>query len=451
MANKFVWSGAGGANDGSKWEDAYTTLMKDWGAEADFTPGTDFVYVRSTHDETGDAADLMITGTTAEGTNDPVRVLCVTGNDTGTDPGTLTTGATVNTNDTYDIRIDEKIYIYGVNFLSGELFFIGSSNADHYIKLESCRLELTSATSGDKIYLGNSSASYAKLIELVDTDFDFGDAGQQIVGNGGFIIINGGSLLSNQTSLINVGSGFGANFTVKNFDLSILTGNLLTGAASMYMQCHNVFSRCILNASATLVSGTLDIPGIIFDFHHCQSGTDSDPAYQMKRYICQGTVEADAARYRTGGASDGERTNPYSWSMDTSAGSNAIELYEPLESPPIAGWTDGDGSTAHTYRIYVASGFTVQDDEVWFDLIGPNDIAEDSLGVRKTTRPDPMATPANLTTDSGSTWNGADVSLKQYMDITYTPDKPGPITARIYLAKGNKRISVDPKIYIDPS
>jgi hypothetical protein len=84
------------------------------------------------------------------------------------------------------------------------------------------------------------------------------------------------------------------------------------------------------------------------------------------------------------------------------------------------------------------------------DLIGPNDAATDSLGVRQTTRPDPMATPANLTTDASSTWNGADVTTKQQIDVVYTPDKPGPITARVYVATPSERVRIDPKIYIDP-
>ena len=136
--------------------------------------------------------------------------------------------------------------------------------------------------------------------------------------------------------------------------------------------------------------------------------------------------------------------------MDTTDASNVIELYEALEAFPIAGWTDGDGSTAHTYRIYIASGGTLQDDEIWFDFTGPNDAATDSLGLRKTTRLAPLGTPSNIATDGVSTWNGTDVGTLQQLDVTYTPDKPGPITARIYLAKPTERVSVDPKIYIDP-
>jgi hypothetical protein len=42
------------------------------------------------------------------------------------------------------------------------------------------------------------------------------------------------------------------------------------------------------------------------------------------------------------------------------------------------------------------------------------------------------------------------VGTLQQIDISYTPDKPGPIEARVYMAVGSERISVDPKIYIDP-
>jgi hypothetical protein len=449
MADKFVWSGATGADDGSKWEDAYVSLGRDWGAEAGFTAGTDFVYVRSSHNETASSADFTVTGNTAEGTEDIVRILSVAGNDTGTTPGALTTGATVNSNDTYDINIDEKIYIYGANFLSGEHLYVAGANTDHDVRLEKCRLELTSGNANN-INVSHGSVVKAIQVLLKDTTIDFNNTSHTMFFYLGRIDIDGGSVLFAVSNFITGAISYQGIKTIKNFDLSILTGNLVNVAGADSELLFN-FERCVLNSSATKVSGTINIPGQQINFHHCQSGTDSDPAYQMAQYTYQGTTEVDTARYRTDGASDDERTNPYSWSMDTSTGSNVIELYEPLESPPITGWTDGDASTAHTYRFYVASGATLQDDECWVDLIGPNDAATNSMGVRQTTRPDPLATPANLTTDSSSTWTGADVGTKQQIDITYTPDKPGPITARIYVAKPSERVSIDPKIYIDPS
>jgi hypothetical protein len=136
--------------------------------------------------------------------------------------------------------------------------------------------------------------------------------------------------------------------------------------------------------------------------------------------------------------------------MDTTVGSVRDYPGQALESPPITAWTDGDASTAHTYRVYFASDVTIQDDELWMELEGPNDAATDSKSVFQTTRVAPRGTAANYTSDAGSSWTGSGVGTKQYMDVTYTPDKPGPVTVRLYMAKPSDNIYVDPKIVIDP-
>jgi hypothetical protein len=308
MADKFVWSGASGGDTGANWENAYSTLMKDWGAEAGFTPGTDFVYVRSTHSESSGSA-LTLRGTTAEGTYDQARVLCVTGNDTGTDPGSLTTGASVTTTGAVNLGMREKIYIYGVDFICNAYLAVAGSANDHDVILESCRLELTSG--GSEIDVGVGGTAYGSKVTFINTDIDFASSDQYLALFHCQFRMCGGSILYNVTKLI-FPQYSQASF--ENLDLSILTGNLLS--ASDFTTAINLsFQRCKLNASATLLNGSVDVPGAEASFHHCQSGTDSDPAYQMKRYTYQGTVETDTARYRDNGASDGERTNPYSWSL----------------------------------------------------------------------------------------------------------------------------------------
>jgi hypothetical protein len=136
--------------------------------------------------------------------------------------------------------------------------------------------------------------------------------------------------------------------------------------------------------------------------------------------------------------------------MDTTAGSVRGYPGHALESPPITAWTDGDASTAHTYRIAIASDATIQDDELWIELEGPNDAATDSKAVFQTSRVAPLGTAANLPTDSGSTWTGTGVGTKQYAQVSYTPDKPGPVTVRVFMAKASDNIYVDAKIQIDP-
>lgn len=446
MADVFVWSGAGGGNDGSQWEDAYVSLMRDFGAEGGFTPGTDFVYVRSVHDE-DIAGGIVLTGSTAEGTGDPVRVLSVVGDTTGTTPGALATGATVRTNGDFDIALVEKLYVYGVSFFSDNNIGLGTNAADHWIVLESCRLELVTASGADTIVIGAAS-TVGVDIKLLDTDIDFAHADQGFNINQVHLLWDSGTLDLNVANLFEDISGMSSIVTVRNVDLSICAG-VLVNSSSTNVSGIVRFERCLLHASAT-IDETIDVPGHRVETFLCQSGTDADPAYQMRVRTYQGATEVDTARYRTGGATDGLRTNPYSWGMDSSLASNVIELYEPLESMVIDAWSPGDASTAHVYRIYFASGATLQDDEIWFDLVGPNSAATDSLGVRNTTRVAPLGTPANHTTDSASTWTGADVGTLQYMEISYTPDKPGPVTARIYLAKPSERVSVDPVIYIDP-
>ena len=177
MANDFVWAGAGGDNSGDSWLNARPSLMIDWGAEAGFTEATDIVYVRDSHVEST-AGTLTMTGSAGEGTIAPVRAICVVGNDTGTTPGNLSTGASVTASGTNDIIIDEKVYIYGVNFFAGNDLFVGSASVDHDITMEVCRLELTGTSGGDNIYFSGAFGSVGARITMIDCTFDFNEDAQ---------------------------------------------------------------------------------------------------------------------------------------------------------------------------------------------------------------------------------------------------------------------------------
>ncbi len=449
MTDYFVWAGASGNDSGDSWANAAPSLMIDWGAT--ITPGTDQVYVRSTHVEST-AGALTLLGSTAEGTTAPVDIRCVVGADTGTVPGNLAKGATVDTTSSGDMFIDENVYIYGVDFTANDDLFIGSAT-DANITFEDCVLS-SGVNNGDDVIIGREGA-FGSWVTFLNTDISAGsDAGGTVSFNGGNFTWLGGTLTTNHTNFFDMPRTGRAY--VQNVDFSVLTGALVGGASNS--GGHIIFRRCLLGTGATIISGTIDVPGLIVESFHCQIGTDTDPAFQMETHTDRGSVTHSTDRYRTGGASDGERTNPISWKMTTDVGSKRSYPGHALESPAIAGWTDGDGSTAHTYRIYFASDATQDNDELWFILTGPNDAAINSLGVMSSaglvgTRVDPETISAAHTSDSGSTWTGSDVATKQYMSITYTPDKPGPISAVLYcagVAGTTKDIYFDPKIYIDP-
>jgi hypothetical protein len=380
-------------------------------------------------------------------------VICVVGDTTGTTPGNLATGAAVNTNvNTADIVFDEGLYVYGVYFYSNDDIFVCAASVDHDIKLEACRLELTGTSGTDILRLGVGDPNSGQRVSLTNTALDFANVGQGIAVSHGRVEITGGSVEYDVDVFLSIPGNQKGTILVTGMDLSVLSSSALTnGATSVITNRLILFSRCLLASGATIVSGTIDVPGFRVESYHCQIGTDADPSYQMEIQDARGKVSANTAKYRTGGASDGVRSTPISWDFDTTAGSVRGYPGHAFEGPPISAWTDGDGATQHTYRIAFASDATINDDELWIELEGPNDAATNSLAALKTTRVAPQTTAAAYTTDSGSTWTGTGVGTKQYMQIQYTPDKPGPVTVRVMMAKASDNIYVDPKIQIDPA
>jgi len=449
MADIFVWSGAGGGADGTAWEDAFVTLAAALdGTMVGFTEGTDFVYVRSVHSEDENAAQTLDAhNSDASAGDDKVRVLSVTGDTTGTSPGALTAGATLNTQNANELRILGNLYFFGINFRPHGQFRCGVNSSYHSdIVMEECELKTDNANPGYGVMINDSSNNKSYNLRLIDCVFAATNLGHFLRLQGGRFLMEGGSFANNYTSLTTLQSP--GDMRLVGVDMSSLTGNIFNESNGHYPGIVSL-EGCLLNAGVTKVATAMTAGRGQIGFFHCQDGVDADPAYAMEIYRREGSIKVDAARYRTDGASDGERTNPYSWDMDNSGGLNTIELYEPLISPPMTAWTDGNNSDPVTFTFYVASGATLQDDEFWIELFGPNDASKSSLAVRKTSRLEPLGTPANLTADGVSTWNGADVGTKQKVTITYTPDKPGVVVARAFLAKPSERVSVDPKIYVD--
>lgn len=462
MGNVFVWSGATGANDGTTWEDAYTTLAS-LSSDATFDPTAgDICYVRSSHAENVASVFTLTTFSFSdyEAGEAPVKILSVAGADTGTSPGALTRSASINTSgSTNDINIDSgNFYIRGIDFDSGDDTFLGTGSNDKSkgkMMFEDCTWNVDS---GDTISLANDSGwDDAVRYVFKDCTFDF---------QGTTSWMRFGSNLTQQlyacdvdfwnctwtatavpSPAFRIGDVGSARFRFIGCDLSGLTGTWFDFSFGVIGSLTFEFIGCKIPASFTLLDDNQNTPAVTWIFRHCEDGTSADPSVAMEVTTAEGKVSVDTARYRTGGASDGERTNPVSWEMDTGDAQlvgSIDEGYSFLESPTIEGWVDGDGSTAKTLRFYLASGATQNDDDVWVDVWHPNESDTSSQLQLTSSRITPLDTPAALTTDSGSTWTGTDVSTKQYIDITFTPDKPGPVMARWYLAKPSERVSVSP-------
>jgi hypothetical protein len=136
MANAVVYvdSGAGGANNGTSWVNAYTTLAA--AITASGTGGTDF-YVKSTHTEgAGWATTLTFKGLAAT----PDRVFSCGSTNSPPTTGDLTFGALINTS-VSGLVFNGYVYLYGCQFQAAANNFptFGNTVASD-ITLQDCKI-----------------------------------------------------------------------------------------------------------------------------------------------------------------------------------------------------------------------------------------------------------------------------------------------------------------------
>lgn len=440
MATIYVDSNAtGGGQTGADWANAFLTLTH---ATVLGSAAGQEIWVAHNHKETGTSA-VSIAFTAADNYGNPIRVLCV---NTGTNE--LDTGAEVETTGgASDITLSgDCLYVYGIRFDTTDDLTIAS--AFDNIVLDHCVLEVTDAL--------NLSGTLHNGVHLIGCTLDNKDtsllniltSGEQYITIRDCVFAASGGT---PTSEIFAKADSGAVVVITDCDLSARSGSALidsatTGAAGKVNTF--TFRRCKLPTGYTVFSTDIAEPSTEVLLEACDDGTITDPPL-MEYYTYYGTVKADLTHhYRTGGADDGENANAYSWAMVATA-NRTVETYTPLRSPPITIWTDPKSSI---------SGATAR------GLFS------------NSTRCAPLGTPANITADAVSTWNGADVGTKQklthtlsngstltlyfasdatmqtdevWMEVSEPDQVGGPVSVVVCLAKAaGDTIYVDPKLEI---
>lgn len=409
---------------------------------------TILIHKTSAESASSSVSDLVIWGSSTFA--NPIYIYCVDKDNSDA----LATGATATT-------LNRTLHFWGTGYSYGVTYINSNNNIDMTYGTNSTDwilegnnttvLSLPDTGTDRHIYLGYD-AGYTSRLKIINGNISFARLGSRISFNyhaTGFFQWQGGAVVApnGMTNLIDTDAGDGGSRNVLIEDVDLTAVGKGATATSLVKLTTNAyfdtiqFSRCKLPSDAGFVLTTNNLSKGCTGktkFHHC---TSANATYPFSEYMYEGLVTYSTSIYRSGGASY-DSTTPWSWQMVSNA--NAVNRYRGLASPPIRMWVD---ASAHTYTLYgvLDSATNLQNGDLWLEMEYPANNT-DGLGAIASTRVVPLATAADLTSDT-STWTGTGgfSNLNRFkVAVTVTPGKAGPATFRVFLAKASTTIYLDP-------
>lgn len=439
MAVYYVYSGAGGSNNGSDWANAFTTLTTAFATEV----AGDTLYVAHDHAETTvGSITLTSSGTVAN----PTKIICV--NRAGSVPPVSAdrrATAQVTGTGTCIIALTGVAHYDGIIFTAGNstggtVGIQPASATGNWHRFDNCSLRLlASGASVNGINFGGSGGAGGQYNDLNNTTVSFNNAAQTINIFGIVRWRNTPSALLGTipTILFTPVSVRGALLECMGVDLSAAgSGKTLVGAINSTHA--NIFSfiDCKLNAAVTKSAVPLAYGATEVDF--IRSGA-TGVNYAVFRHRISGTLSEETTIVRTGGASDG--TTSLAWKIDTTAN---CTYSMPFECPPIAIWNDTTGTavTATVEGIW-GGGAVPNDDDIWLEVEYLGDSSSPQGSFVNDGKANLIVTAAGQTSSS-ETWGGSTTKFK--LGVTFTPQQKGWIYARVKCAKASSTFYIDPLV-----
>jgi len=434
----YVNSGAGGADTGGSWTDAFLTLAQGVAAA---TSDNDVVKVHYEH------VQSAYTGVTAVA-NIAVISVDKDASDALTPMGS--SGRFTNNQSYVTIGGAFRVFIYGLTFqLTGtNVRYIACAGDNGHVVYQDPFFDVgpnTALSSG--VYLAPFSNDQQSYVELHNPTFKFGAANQRIFPSRADIY--GGTIDAAGTAPGAIGlfdfsrtDPGGAYLVANGFNITHMNATTPTLVTDSTTQTFLVkLINCKLPAGLTYFATQTaqnQAAGEVW-LHDCAVGdTHGLFAYANP----QGSVVSDTGIYFTAGAAG------QSWKIVTTANCN---YYTPFETPWF-GYYNSDISTAIAPYIEIlrdGSATEYQDDEVWIDVL-----AKVTSGSTQSTlytdrmillgsdnAQDNGAGLGSWTGESGTAWSG-----KIGLGSTITPAEVGHIQARIVVGEPSVTVYADPQL-----
>lgn len=428
---KYVWSGAGGSNTGESWANAWTSI-----ASASAAAAGEIVKVHKGHVQ-ADSGSSALTITLNNGTaSNPVRIVSV-----DKDAGDVPSFGAKLCNNT---QAGGHCYLQGHGVIEDCVFDISFWSSELGCQLNDARFRLKrcTLTIGSRVWTVNSRS----ILDLIDCITTTGYVSS--FGNSSRVTIRGGTLTS--TSSTNTFDVWSTNtLLVEGVDMSACSG------VSQFLKSHEsstawvdvVIRNCTLPSGWTIAAVTSANPMMNIMLTDNAVGSISVPPLGITELNQRpARVSHTEAAYRIGGSDDGWQATPQSIRLVNNAtgGSQLSPACTPWITRTVAAGAN------QTLTMYFASADTKNNNEVWMEVLSPNEIASPNTKAHYKFRETAFRsgdTPVAVSTDTDSTWTApgieSQVAVKQKTSVTINPAVGGLVRARLVFTKPSSTLYCD--------
>ncbi len=416
-----------------------------WPITSSWMAAGDTLYVA--HDHAATQATSITAGLSFGSPNSPCRIICVdAGGSVPPVSADLRYTATESTTGNSSLALAMSsgyVWVSGITWSAGTgasgsaaLTVHSNSSGVAYGHFYKCGFTIGSTHSTPNLNINSGISGTIVFEQCVAA---FGSVSQSIfVSHGYFTWINSPAALGGATfPTILFGSSSGAEGRVllDGVDLSALGAGktiMSTTGGGNRLQAVN----CKLGASVTLA----DAPANTISRADFVISDSTNVGHRQARYSLGAVLSENVTYTRVGGASDG--VQEISWEVVTTASNNALA---PFECFTLAAWNAATGSPI-TATVEIESDATLTNREIWLEVEYLGTAGFPVASFVSSLPADMLAAASNLPASS-ATWNGGlGSAVKQYLQVTFTPQMTGLVRATVYVAKASETIYIDPKL-----